>query len=136
MGLRLTPARRFAFAGTIGLFANLAKCSGWRVSHRRQKLNLGKFSNGMWYIGQRVVCVNDRFRSQILDWASNLPRNGQIYTIKSIISGACLHTRRRPTLGFFLHELPTLEDRLAFRADRFAPLLERLDEACQSRVSA
>ena len=97
-------------------------------------MSLGKFSNGMWYIGQRVVCVNDRFPSQILDWASNLPRNGQIYTVQSIISGVCLYTRQRPTLGFFLHELPTLH--LAFRADRFAPLLEKLDEACQRRVSA
>ena len=99
-------------------------------------MSLGKFSNGMWYIGQRVVCVNDRFPSQILDWASKLPRNGQIYTVQSIISGVCLYTRRRPTLGFFLHELPTLQNRLAFRSDRFAPLLEKLDEACQRRVSA
>ncbi len=88
----------------------------------------------MWYIGQRVVCVNDRFPSQILDWASKLPRNSQIYTVQSIISGVCLYTRQRPTLGFFLHELPTLH--LAFRADRFAPLLEKLDQACQKRVSA
>ena len=97
-------------------------------------MSLGKFSNGMWYIGQRVVCVNDRFPSQILDWASKLPRNGQIYTVQSIISGVCLYTRQRPTLGFFLHELPTLH--LAFRADRFAPLLAKLDEACQRTVSA
>jgi hypothetical protein len=88
------------------------------------------------FSGQRVVCVDDRFPSQILDWASNLPRKGQIYTIQSIISGVCLYTRRRPTLGFFLHELPTLQNRLAFRSDRFAPLLETLDEACQRRVSA
>ena len=89
----------------------------------------------MWSIGQKVVCVNNRFPQQILEWTSNLPQQGEIYTIRSIEIGRCLYTRR-VTVGLFLHELPTLEDRLAFRADRFAPLLERLDEACQSRVSA
>src|SRR6266480_198406 len=136
MGMELTfkPEQRFVFAVIIAPFAILAKHSDLPVNRRRQRLSLGKFSNGMWYIGQRVVCVNDRFPSQILDWASKLPRNGQIYTVQSIISGVCLYTRRRPTLGFFLHELPTLH--LAFRADRFAPLLAKLDEACQRTVSA
>jgi hypothetical protein len=87
----------------------------------------------MWYIGQRVVCVNDRFPSQILDWASNLPRNGQIYTIQSISWGVCLYTRRS-TLGFYLHELPNPPRGFGFRADRFAPLLEKLDEACQAKA--
>jgi len=137
MGMELTfkPEQRFVFAVIIAPFAILAKHSDLPVNRRRQRLSLGKFSNGMWYIGQRVVCVNDRFPSQILDWASKLPRNGQIYTVQSIISGVCLYTRRRPTLGFFLSELPTLEDRLAFRADRFAPILEKLEEACQQRLS-
>ena len=89
----------------------------------------------LWSIGQRVVCINGRFPQQILEWASNLPREDQTYTIHSIEIGRCLYTRR-VTVGLFLHELPTLEDRLAFRADRFAPLLEKLNEACQRRVSA
>ena len=89
----------------------------------------------LWSIGQRVVCINGRFPQQILEWASNLPREGQTYTIRSIEIGRCLYTRR-VTVGLFLHELPTLQDRLAFRADRFAPLLEKLDEVCQRRVSA
>jgi len=84
---------------------------------------------------QRVVCINGRFPQQILEWASNLPREGQTYSIRSIEIGRCLYTRR-VTVGLFLLELPTLQDRLAFRADRFAPLLETLDEACQRRVSA
>src|SRR5437773_1469845 len=88
----------------------------------------------LWSIGQRVVCINGRFPQQILEWASNLPREDQTYTIRSIEIGRCLYTRR-VTVGLFLHELPTLEDRLAFRADRFAPLLEKLDEACQIRLS-
>jgi hypothetical protein len=89
----------------------------------------------LWSIGQRVVCINGRFPQQILEWASNPPREDQTYTIHSIEIGRCLYTRK-VTVGLFLHGLPTLEDRLAFRADRFAPLLEKLDEACQRRVSA
>src|SRR5437660_1415511 len=89
----------------------------------------------LWSVGQKVVCVNDRFPQQILEWASNLPREGQTYTIRSVEIGRCLYTRR-VTVGLFLHELRTLQDRLAFRADRFAPVLEKLDEACQRRVSA
>src|SRR5437773_926178 len=89
----------------------------------------------LWSIGQRVVCINGRFPQQILEWASNLPRENQTYTIRSIEIGRCLYTRGM-TVGLFLHELPTLQDRLAFRADRFAPLLEKLDKACQRRVSA
>ena len=89
----------------------------------------------LWSIGQKVVCVNNRFPQQILEWTSNLPQQGEIYTIRSIEIGRCLYTRR-VTVGLFLHELPTLQDRLAFRADRFAPLLKKLDKACQRRVSA
>ena len=89
----------------------------------------------LWSTGQKVVCVNNRFPQQILEWTSNLPQQGEIYTIRSIEIGRCLYTRGM-TVGLFLHELPTLQDRLAFRADRFAPLLEKLDKACQRRVSA
>ena len=136
MELTFKPERRFAFAATTGRFAILAKHSDLPVNRRRQKLSLGKFSNAMWFIGQRVVCIDDRFPVQILDWASNLPRNGHVYTIQSITSGVCLYTRQRPTLGFFLHELQNPPHGLSFRAVRFAPLLEKLDEACQRRVSA
>jgi len=85
----------------------------------------------MWYIGQRVVCVNDRFPSQILDWASSLPRKGQIYTICRIFEGNCLYTRQ-VKLGFILEELHN--GHFGFLADRFAPLLEKLDEACQAKA--
>ncbi len=87
-----------------------------------------------FFPGLRVICINDRFPVQVLEWASNLPRQGQIYTIQSIQWGKCLYTRR-PTLGFFLHELPNPPHfGFGFRADRFAPLLEKLDEACQAKA--
>jgi hypothetical protein len=83
------------------------------------------------FSGQRVICINDRFSMHILEWASNLPRQWQIYTIRSIEIGHCLYTRQW-TLGFHLQELPTIEDRLAFRADRFIPLAEKRDQAQQA----
>ena len=85
----------------------------------------------MWFIGQKVVCINDRFLTHILEWTANLPRQGRIYTIRSIEWGNCLYTRQW-TLGLHLRELPTIEDRLAFRADRFIPLAEKRDKARQT----
>jgi|ERR1700693_2478 hypothetical protein len=88
----------------------------------------------MWFIGQKVVCINDRFPTHIFEWTANVPRQGRIYTIRTIEWGKCLYTRQ-PTLGLFLHELPTLEDRLAFRADRFIPLAQKCDQARQATAS-
>lgn len=90
-------------------------------------------NNTSFFPGQRVVCINDRFPIQVLEWASNLPRKGQIYTIQSVSWGVCLYTRR-PTLGFYLHELPNPPRGFGFRADRFAPLLEKFDRACQAKA--
>lgn len=95
----------------------------------------------MWFIGQKVVCVNDRFPIQILEWASNLPRKGRIYTICWIGRGPSIYfafcAGRAPGergLGFELEELPN--GKFAFFAERFAPLVDKLDQACQRRMSA
>jgi hypothetical protein len=82
----------------------------------------------MWFIGQKVVCVNDRFPIQILEWASNLPLKGRIYTICRIGRGPSIYTGERG-LGFELEELPN--GKFAFFAERFAPLADKLDQACQ-----
>ena len=86
----------------------------------------------MWYIGQKVVCVDDRFPRRVLEWTSNLPRKGQIYTIRWIGRGESLYTGESK-FGLKLEELQTAE-RFGFFADRFAPLLEKLDEACQAKA--
>ena len=87
----------------------------------------------MWFIGQKVVCVNDRFPTHILEWTASLPRKGQVYTIRSIVNGPSLYSRKL-TVGFQLNELRTIQDRLGFLADRFAPLLEKVDQACQAKA--
>jgi hypothetical protein len=88
----------------------------------------------MFYIGQKVVCVNDRFPQQILEWTSQLPRQGHVYTICRISPGKCLYTRVLG-LGVKVEEIQTLVERFSFCAQRFAPLLEKLDEACQRNAS-
>ena len=45
----------------------------------------------MIQVGSRVVCVDDRFAMQILDFAQALPRQGRIYTVQAIVqSRHCL----------------------------------------------
>jgi hypothetical protein len=39
----------------------------------------------MIQVGSRVVCVDDRFAMQILDFARALPRQGRIYTVQAIV---------------------------------------------------
>jgi hypothetical protein len=80
------------------------------------------------FCGCKVVCVNDKFPRQILEWTTNLPREGDVYTIRRIERGHCLYTRQR-ALGLSLHELPSIQDRLGFRADRFLPLFNVEREA-------
>src|SRR5438067_1397897 len=86
----------------------------------------------MWYIGQKLVCVDGRFPQQILDWATDLPRKGRVYTIRSMAHGKSLYTGE-PKFGFRLEELQP--GRCGFFAERFAPLLDALAEACQANAS-
>jgi hypothetical protein len=85
----------------------------------------------MWFIGQKIVCVNDRFPIQILEWASNLPREGRIYTIRWMGPGESIYSNE-VKFGFLLEELQN-GDLLAFFSERFVPLVER-DQARQASV--
>jgi hypothetical protein len=86
----------------------------------------------MWFIGQKVVCINDRFPQRILEWTSDLPRKGRIYTIRSMARGKSIYPGESK-LGFKLAELQS--GRIGFFVDRFAPLTKRLDQACQRNAS-
>jgi hypothetical protein len=89
----------------------------------------------MWYIGQKVVCVNDRVSSRTLQTARYVPRRGQVYTICFIVRGTCVDTGAPDVLGFILTELPN-PNFFGFRATRFVPLCERLDQECRARMEA
>lgn len=84
------------------------------------------------FIGQKVVCINDRFPLRILEWTSELPRKDRIYTISVIVHGHSVYNGE-PKIGFRLIELQTGE-RIGFFAERFVPLLEELDQACRQNA--
>src|SRR6266852_555307 len=75
----------------------------------------------MWYQGQKVRCINGRFPVQVLDWGSNLPRKGEVYTIRVIAPVPSAITGHIGP-GFLLEELRNPDDRLHFDANRFVPL--------------
>src|SRR5262245_8098026 len=74
----------------------------------------------MWYVGQKVRCVNDRFPQSVLEWGSNLPRKGEVYTIRAIRSVPCAFSGVISP-AFLLEELSNPYDRLHFDPDRFVP---------------
>jgi hypothetical protein len=88
----------------------------------------------MWFIGQKIVCINARFPQRILEWASeiDLPREGHTYTIRSMAHGTSIYNGE-PRFGFRLKELQG--GRCGFFAERFAPLLNLLDQACHADTS-
>lgn len=101
----------------------------------------------MFQNGQRVVCIDDRFEPWVYDLFKSLPRKDQVYTVRSVRPG-----RSNPTFEvdddanlnitgaefdilLLLNELhnpddphSTIKQELGFRAERFAPLEEDLEE--------
>jgi hypothetical protein len=101
----------------------------------------------MFQNGQRVVCIDDQFDPWVYDLYTALPRRNQIYTVRAMGVG-----RSNPTFALtedakltisgadfdillLLVELNNPDDphssvqqELGFRAERFAPLQEDLDE--------
>jgi hypothetical protein len=102
----------------------------------------------MFQTGQRVVCIDDDFAPWVYDLYKALPRRNAIYTVRSIGLG-----RSNPQFGIdedanlkitgaeydillLLEELhnpddphSSIQQELGFRAERFAPLEEDLEEA-------
>lgn len=101
----------------------------------------------MFQTGQRVVCINDDFEPWVFDLFKSLPKRDQIYTVRAIRPG-----RSNPSFTVdedanlsissadfdilvLLDELHNPDDphssikqELGFRAERFAPLEEDLEE--------
>lgn len=104
-------------------------------------------SIAMFQTGQRVVCINDDFEPWVFDLFKSLPRRDLIYTVRAIRPG-----RSNPSFAIdedanlsissaefdilvLLDELHNPDDphssikqELGFRAERFAPLEEDLEE--------
>ncbi len=101
----------------------------------------------MFQNGQRVVCVDDRFDPWVYDLYTQLPRRNQIYTVRAMGVGRSnprfsLSEDAKLTISgadfdilLLLMELSNPDDphssvkqELGFRAERFAPLQEDLEE--------
>ncbi len=101
----------------------------------------------MFQNGQRVVCIDDKFEPWVFDLFKSLPRKDGVYTIRAMRMGrsnpnfavdddANLHiTSADPDIMVLLEELhnpddphSTVKQELGFRAERFAPMEEDLNE--------
>jgi len=90
----------------------------------------------MWYTGQKIRCVNDRFPAAVLDWGSNLPKKGEVYIIRRITSVPSAFSGLISP-AFLLEELSNPYDRLHFDPSRFVPINPReisLEQAKPSSV--
>ena len=103
--------------------------------------------NPMFQTGQRVVCIDDRFDPWVFDLYKELPKKNSTYTVRALrpgksnpqfalnkdaqllISGAefdilvLVEELHNPNDPF-----STIEQELGFRAERFAPLQEDVEE--------
>ena len=80
-----------------------------------------------WYVGQKIVCIDDRFHAGALEWCLSLPVCGHVYTIRRMQFGTDGYTKDRG-LGFLLEEIVNPKYargcERGFVSDRFRPLLE------------
>ncbi len=102
----------------------------------------------MFQTGQRVVCVDDQFAPWVFDLYTALPRKNGTYTVRGMAPGRSnpqfeVDENAKMTMSaadydivLYLEELHNPDDphasikvELGFRADRFAPLQEDLEEA-------
>ena len=101
----------------------------------------------MFQNGQRVVCIDDQFDPWVFDLYTSLPKRNQVYTVRAMGAGRSnpqfsLTDDAKLTISgadfdilLLLVELNNPDDphssikqELGFRAERFAPLQEDLDE--------
>ncbi|MBL9154859.1 MAG: hypothetical protein JNK37_20430 [Verrucomicrobiales bacterium] len=102
----------------------------------------------MFQTGQRVVCIDDQFDPWVFDLYKSLPKKNSVYTVRAMRPG-----KSNPQFGLtkdanlvvagadydiliLLEELlnpddpySSIKQELGFRADRFAPLQEDVEEA-------
>jgi hypothetical protein len=80
-----------------------------------------------WYIGQKVICTDDSFPRNIVDWCDSVPVAGEVYTIRSIRFGI-EPTTWKGDAGFLLVEIVNPPNSKGhepgFFQDRFVPWLD------------
>lgn len=79
--------------------------------------------------GEKVVCINDKWEPWVFDTYNQLPKKGEIYTIRALRPGRPNLDGGAAVLTLLLEELQNDPDyshvggdELGFKASRFAPL--------------
>ena len=103
----------------------------------------------MFYAGEKVVCINDTFEPLHRKLYRELPKKGDIYTVRECSIGRTKTGAVDPGISFrlLLEEMtndldPYMDEasaeELGFRSDRFAPLssLEEEEELEESMTMA
>jgi hypothetical protein len=92
--------------------------------------------------GDKVVCINDKWEPWVFDTYNQLPKKGEIYTIRALRPGRPNLDGGAAVLTLLLEELfndPDFShvggDELGFKASRFAPLeSQRGRKAAEEKV--
>ena len=101
----------------------------------------------MFQNGQRVVCIDDSFEPWVFDLYQSLPKKNSIYTVRSVKSGRSnpqfvVDDDANLSIGAADYDIlillqeclngddphSSIQQELGFRAERFAPLQEDLEE--------
>jgi hypothetical protein len=89
-------------------------------------------THSSWFIGQKVLCIDDSFPRQISEWCDELPVAGEVYTIRGLQMGGSAVTGEY-ALGFLLEEIvnPRKADgnESGFFHTRFVPLFDAASES-------
>lgn len=89
-----------------------------------------------WFIGQRILCIDDTFPRQISEWCDALPVAGEVYSIRGLQMGGSAVTHEYD-LGFLLEGIvnPRKADgsEPGFFHTRFVPLFDAASESATER---
>jgi len=94
-----------------GLFRPISNCVKRKAAHMEVAC----------FPGQKIVSVNPAYPSQVSEWGSNLPRVGEIYTIRWI--RIFLDAKRTQVIAVVLEESCNPDNRLHFHIERFLPVI-------------
>lgn len=90
--------------------------------------------------GQKVVCINDTFPPYVIALYKQLPKKGDVYTVREVFLGRekMVKGGESATVGLLLEELKNPPDpfhqgsqELGFSSERFAPVEELPDEEAE-----
>lgn len=83
----------------------------------------------MFTVGQKVVCVNDRFEPELARFYINLPKKGVVYVIRDVVMGVDFYKNEPGEICVYLVGMknpPSAKEpypERGFRADRFRELI-------------